>query len=237
MEQHNGAAICAFPVEGPALISNSPGTVVPSHGTSKLGQKWAIDICPLVEDMSLSRAPTAQLILAAVKTINCGGWGSDVYCAADGRVVSVKNDFVDPKYINLISRYIRTKYLSRLLKKSPHQLVGNNVVIDHGSCFSLYSHLRYQSACVSEQALVAKGQKIGEIGCTGNSSFPHLHFQIMNAADLNVANGRPIVFDEYELRHTGGWEQRAQDIPKNGEIVRRPYENTFMAGKVGDHHG
>jgi len=54
---------------------------------------------------------------------------------------------------------------------------GLSVVIDHGNGFqTLYAHLNEYYVSPGEN--VAKGQQIGEIGTTGNSTGPHLHFEI-----------------------------------------------------------
>ncbi len=54
---------------------------------------------------------------------------------------------------------------------------GNYVVIDHGNGFvSLYAHLH--SIYVRAGESVARGQQIGTLGNTGNSTGPHLHFEI-----------------------------------------------------------
>ncbi len=56
---------------------------------------------------------------------------------------------------------------------------GISVVIDHGNGFqTLYAHL--SSAYVTAGANVSKGEQIGEMGCTGNCTGPHLHFEIRN---------------------------------------------------------
>lgn len=56
---------------------------------------------------------------------------------------------------------------------------GNMVVIDHGNGWqTLYAHLSsYNVGC---GASVTQGQVIGTMGSTGNSSGPHLHFEIRN---------------------------------------------------------
>ena len=54
---------------------------------------------------------------------------------------------------------------------------GNYVVIDHGNGFeTAYAHCN--SISVSSGDTVAKGQVIAHIGSTGNSTGPHLHFEI-----------------------------------------------------------
>ena len=56
-------------------------------------------------------------------------------------------------------------------------LYGNHIVIDHGNGYqTLYAHL--QSFYVEAGVNVSKGQQIGEMGSTGNSTGPHLHFEI-----------------------------------------------------------
>ena len=54
---------------------------------------------------------------------------------------------------------------------------GNMVMIDHGNTFhSLYAHL--SSINVSCGQSVAQGQVIGYAGSSGNSTGPHLHFEV-----------------------------------------------------------
>lgn len=54
---------------------------------------------------------------------------------------------------------------------------GNYVVVDHGNGFvSLYGHLN--SIFVQPGENVYSGQKLGSVGNTGNSTGPHLHFEI-----------------------------------------------------------
>jgi murein DD-endopeptidase MepM/ murein hydrolase activator NlpD len=54
---------------------------------------------------------------------------------------------------------------------------GNMVVMDHGNGFqTLYAHL--QTYYVEAGDNVAKGQQIGEMGSTGNSTGPHVHFEV-----------------------------------------------------------
>ncbi len=63
--------------------------------------------------------------------------------------------------------------------KLAHNLLitGNTIIIDHGwNVYSAYSHLSQINVNIGEQ--VDRGQKIGEIGSTGFSTGPHLHWTI-----------------------------------------------------------
>ncbi len=65
---------------------------------------------------------------------------------------------------------------------------GNYVIIDHGDGYaSLYGHC--SNLCVSTGQTVSKGQQIANVGSTGNSTGPHLHFEIRkNGVKVNPSN-------------------------------------------------
>lgn len=62
---------------------------------------------------------------------------------------------------------------------------GNAVVIDHGDGWQTqYSHLRRASVRVRPGQRVVAGEKIGLVGLSGNSEFPHLHFAVRHQDDV-----------------------------------------------------
>ncbi len=66
---------------------------------------------------------------------------------------------------------------------------GNCVIIDHGGGrATLYAHM--SSFCVSAGQRVERGQHIGNVGSTGNSRGPHLHFEVL----INGAAVDPMQF-------------------------------------------
>jgi murein DD-endopeptidase MepM/ murein hydrolase activator NlpD len=62
---------------------------------------------------------------------------------------------------------------------------GNLIVIDHGNGFqTVYAHLSFiYAGCGAD---VTRGAVIGLAGSTGNSTGPHLHFEIQSATLGNI---------------------------------------------------
>lgn len=57
---------------------------------------------------------------------------------------------------------------------------GHQVLIDHGKGITTrYAHMQPHSLLVSIGEKVTAGQQIGKIGSTGNTTGPHLHFEVM----------------------------------------------------------
>lgn len=62
---------------------------------------------------------------------------------------------------------------------------GNWVVINHGNGL-VTKYMHHSSLCVYAGQTVAKGQQIGAVGSTGQSTGPHLHFQVeLNGVPVN----------------------------------------------------
>ena len=77
---------------------------------------------------------------------------------------------------------------------------GNRVFIDHGNgIVTKYAHMYPGSIVVKVGDKVVQGQKLGMVGTSGNSTGPHLHFQVelngvkVNPLDyVNPNNPRPV---------------------------------------------
>jgi hypothetical protein len=117
------------------------------------------------------------------------------------------------------------KYFERLqqdqfarLARGPASITGNLVVIDHGGGeFSSYAHLKPGSIAVRIGEQVTRGQQIGQVGSTGNSTEPHLHFQLCNGPDPVMCAGVPVKFELGE--DLFGDPPRA---PQTGDLMSPP---------------
>jgi murein DD-endopeptidase MepM/ murein hydrolase activator NlpD len=59
-----------------------------------------------------------------------------------------------------------------------HSAYGNMIEIDHGNeLISRYAHA--SKVFVKKGDLIKRGQKVGEVGNTGRSTGPHLHFEVL----------------------------------------------------------
>lgn len=115
-------------------------------------------------------------------------FGSDVLAAADGTVTSVIDGVPDnePGVLN------------------PYVLTGNSITIEHdGKVYSLYAHLKDHSAKVREGMKVKKGTVLGLCGNSGQTSQPHLHFQLQDGPNMNASWGIEPIFQDVVLTRDG----------------------------------
>ena len=108
---------------------------------------------------------------------------------------------------------------------------GQMVCVQHaGGTTTCYAHLSERDVAVSEY--VQAGQKIGEVGCTGSCTGPHVHFEVrQNGAATDPApylNGV-----EHHLRWHGHGHARR---PARGHGRHRRSERCRRRGDVGQGH-
>jgi hypothetical protein len=133
-------------------------------------------------------------------------YGKPVLAAKDGQVVYVQSDVAEnsPGSRNL---------------DMPD---GNIVILDHGNFqFSVYAHLKPNSTGFRVGNMVRAGTIIGEVGNSGDSLEPHLHFHAMNNADSTKAAGIPVLFTDWKAQaYTRIPVTRAMGVLPRGEFVQ-----------------
>lgn len=66
-----------------------------------------------------------------------------------------------------------------IVKKYTSSSFGKTIKIEHENGFTtLYAHMHSFADGITEGMSVGKGTKIGEVGSTGRSTGPHLHFEL-----------------------------------------------------------
>ncbi|MEU8866567.1 M23 family metallopeptidase [Streptomyces umbrinus] len=78
--------------------------------------------------------------------------------------------------------------------------VGNHVTVEVApGRYLLYAHLKPGSLKVREGDRVESGQVLGLIGNSGNSTTPHLHFQVMTTAEFFPTDSPPFTFRQFRV--------------------------------------
>jgi len=99
--------------------------------------------------------------------------GVDVLAAAPGRVTSVRDGMVDHPQ--------GTPDAPRVADRE----CGNGVVIDHGNGWETqYCHLARGTVSVASGQQVGAGDRLGRIGLSGQTEFPHLHLSVRKDGDV-----------------------------------------------------
>jgi murein DD-endopeptidase MepM/ murein hydrolase activator NlpD len=75
-------------------------------------------------------------------------------------------------------------------------VAGNHIVLDlGGGRYAFYAHFQPGSLKVKVGDRVTRGQVIGLVGNSGNSTEPHLHFHISDGVSPLGSEGLPYVLD------------------------------------------
>ena len=83
-------------------------------------------------------------------------------------------------------------------RMNPQQVTGNRVILDHGNDeYSVLAHLRDGTVQVAAGDTVKAGDHLGDCGNSGNSSEPHLHYQLQAGPEFGTAAGLPAQFSHY----------------------------------------
>jgi murein DD-endopeptidase MepM/ murein hydrolase activator NlpD len=100
-------------------------------------------------------------------------------------------------------------------------VAGNHIVEDlGGGRYALYAHMIPGSLKLKPGDKIARGDQIGKVGNSGNSTEPHLHFQVMDGPAPLCANGLPFAIDNF-VRYSYKFSYEAKDQPSAMTIDSR----------------
>jgi murein DD-endopeptidase MepM/ murein hydrolase activator NlpD len=123
-----------------------------------------------------------------------------------------------------IALVIRTGITFRPTTQHLERVLGNHVILRCGDVHAAFAHFATGSVVVEDGQHVEAGDVLGRVGHTGNSTAPHLHFQLMDGPDPLVARGVPCAFREYEVWAGDSWRRVENSIPKSTERIRSVVE-------------
>jgi murein DD-endopeptidase MepM/ murein hydrolase activator NlpD len=201
---------------GPSNISGHRRALIPVGGKARISQRFAIDWVQL-------RPDGKTWINDRLKNENYRCYGVEALAVADGMVVAVKDGI--PQNVPGAT--------SRAVTITLETIGGNHVILDLGQGrYAFYAHLQPGSLRVKVGDQVRRGQVLGLVGNSGNSTEPHLHFHISDANSPLGSEGLPYVLESFERQgQGGGWkpagkdavvERRVREIPLENAVVRFP---------------
>lgn len=219
--------VVEFPLRGEWTAINTPAHRIPSHGTNMFGERYAFDF------IRISRKPMRYLssknvlrhALGHVSVKDCFGWAQPVHSPCEGKVVSAGDGWPDIMELNsLRDSYNSLFHRPKILREDFRPMAGNYVIIHSESFSTLLAHLRNGSVKVTEGQHVKTGDLLGEVGNSGNTTGPHLHFQLMKGDDPFTATGLPCRFRTYECYRNKAWVTVTNGVPGRLERIRYQVE-------------
>jgi murein DD-endopeptidase MepM/ murein hydrolase activator NlpD len=98
--------------------------------------------------------------------------GVNVLAARDGVVTRVRDNVDD---------HFPLTDAQRAQIKTDKKECGNAVLIDHGDGWqTMYCHMKRGSTVVTPQQKIKAGDKIGQVGASGDTQFPHVHLGVIH---------------------------------------------------------
>jgi hypothetical protein len=133
-------------------------------------------------------------------------FGAELLAVADGTVVFVRDGLPED-----------TPNEPPTTVHQPLDYGGNEVVLELApGVYAFYAHLQPGSIRVQIGETVTTGQVLGLLGNTGNSTAPHLHFQLADGPDILTATSLPFVLDHWTLAGTVDPASTASDVRVTG---------------------
>jgi len=153
-----------------------------------------------------------------LKVENTFAWEKEVFAPFNGTVIEASNNQNDRNSLNLLHDLIKGLVLApRNKNKGIKYFLGNYIIIESTEgIFALLAHLKKGSVLVMEGQKVESGELIAQVGNSGNTIQPHLHFQLMAENQPDKSTPIPFLLESYQLKHQGN----RVGLPKNYETFR-----------------
>ena len=171
-------------VRAPSNRSGHRRAMVVFNGEPHSAERFAVDWVKLGADGHLFAGNASELT-------NWFSYEQPVLAIASGRVALVRDGL--PDGVPLSKEVSAAKY-------TMETVTGNTVVLalDDGN-FAVYAHLREGSISVKEGERVEEGYMLGQIGNSGHSLAPHLHFHIQDQPYPLKGEGQPFSLSSFVL--------------------------------------
>ncbi len=187
-----------FPLRGSWFTAAGPSLI--SHHRWGSIQEFAFDFIKVGKDQLTYKSSGENLT-------DYYAYGQPIYAIGDGVVVSVLDEISESsdnikKPSETESEYFKRmkSYQEELMSKGFKYIFGNHIVIRHeNNEYSSYFHLKHGSVAVKKGDRIKQGQLIAELGHSGNSTEPHLHFHISNGENIAYSRSLPVEFDNIIL--------------------------------------
>lgn len=216
--------VVEFPLRGERWMAvTTPAARVPSHGTDLLGQRFAFDFVKVDRRKGVNVHPASSLRAGTVggRTRDCYAWGEPVHAPFDAEVVRASDGRAERNWVLPVREIVLAIWNGATFRPSKiPAILGNHVILRQGEVYAGFAHFAPGSVSVVEGQYVKAGDVMGRVGHSGNSTSPHLHFQLMDSADLVSAEGIPCAFRTYDVLRKGKWEPVTNGIPGKRERIR-----------------
>jgi murein DD-endopeptidase MepM/ murein hydrolase activator NlpD len=200
---------------GPSNTSLHRLTVIPINGHAYDSQRFAIDWVQVYPDGKTYRGDPLD-------NKNYRAYGAEIHSVADGTVTQILDGL--PQNIPNSAKLA--------VEITLETIGGNHVIVDIGNGrYAFYAHMQPGSVRVKVGDKVVRGQVLGLLGNSGNSSEPHLHFHICDQNSELGCEGLPYALPGFELLgKSDGWEtsgahtpvHQEMEIPTEDEVVSFP---------------
>ena len=208
---------------GPSNVSNHRRAVIVLNGKPRVPERYAIDFIKLGDDGKSYSGDES-------KNSSYHAYGVPILAVADGKIVSLKDGL--PENVPQAKQMAVTMNLVNIAGNHLVEAIG-------GGQYVGYAHLIPGSIAVKLGEQVHRGQVLGRLGNSGNSTEPHLHIQVCNGPSFLICEGLPMEFKrmsltKYQIQKRGetpikltveGAHEVSGEEPMEDELVNFPVAN------------